>query len=257
VPLSRRSRSARSGPVVVGVLVLAAGLLAACGGSTLAAPPAGMGVVLDRPVPTTPLVTEQGRTTTLAAYRGKYVMLAPFLTLCQEECPMTTGAILAMEQDVRAAGLAGKVVFLEVSVDPWRDSPARLAAYARRFGAGWPLLTGSLPDLTAFWHSFGIYFAKVPEGSPPAIDWWTGKPLTFDVTHSDGFVLINPQGRERFITIEPVNLHGKLEPGLQQLLDKAGLRNLYHQTPESWTLPQGLAALSWLVGRDIPSVAST
>jgi len=216
-----------------------------------------MGVVVNSPVPSTPLVTEQGRTTSLAAYRGRYVLMAPFLTLCQEECPMTTGAILAMEHDVQAAGLARRVVFLEVTVDPWRDTPARLAAYARRFGAHWPLLTGTLANLTAFWKHFGIYFAKVPEANPPATDWWTGQPLTFDVAHSDGFILIDPAGRERFITVEPPNLHGRLEPGLRRLLDRTGIHNLDHQTPTSWTLPQGLAALSWLVGVDIPSVAST
>ncbi|MHB8220088.1 MAG: SCO family protein [Acidimicrobiales bacterium] len=252
-----RARRGRKALAAIGLVAFAGGGLAACGGGAPTAPPASMGVVVDRPVPSTPLVTQQGRPTSLAAYRGRYVLMAPFLTLCQEECPMTTGALLAMKHDVQVAGLARKVVFLEVTVDPWRDSPARLAAYAQRFGVTWPLLTGSLTDLTAFWKYFGIYFAKVPEATPPATDWWTGKPLTFDVAHSDGFILIDPAGRERFITVEPPNLHGRLEPGLRHLLDRTGIHNLDHQTPTSWNLPQGLAALSWLVGVNIPSVAST
>jgi protein SCO1/2 len=216
-----------------------------------------MGIVQNRAVPSTTLLTQQGRQTTLAAYRGKYVVMAPFLSLCQDECPLITGAFLAMQRDVRAAGLGNKVVFLEVSVDPWRDSPARLTAYAKRFGADWPLLTGSLAQLKTFWKDFDVYFAKVPEEQPPKLDWWTGRPLAFDVDHTDGFILLDPAGRQRFITVEPPNLHGKLSPDLRKLLNKGGLENLYDQSANSWTVPQALAALSWLVGRTIPAGSST
>jgi protein SCO1 len=253
VPVARRVRGAVAALVVAG---LAGGLLAACSSSP-PTPPASLGIVQDRAVPSTTLVTEDGRPTTLAAYRGKYVVMAPFLTLCQDECPLVTGAFLAMQRDVQSAGLGRQVVFLEVSVDPWRDSPARLTAYAKRFGADWPLLTGSLANLTSFWKHFGVYFAKVPEEQPAKLDWWTGQPLTFDVDHTDGFILLDPAGHERFITVEPPNLHGQLEPGLRKLLNAGGLTNLYHQTATSWTLPQALAALSWLVGKTIPSTAAT
>lgn len=241
---------------VVALVGLAGGLLAACS-SAPPEPSASMGIVENRPVPTATLTTADGQSTTLAAYRGKYVVMAPFLSLCQDECPLITGTFQAMQKDVAAAGLGKKVVFLEVSVDPWRDSPARLQAYAKRFGADWPLLTGSLTDLRAFWKAFDVYFAKVPEENPPKTDWWTGKPLTFDVDHTDGFILIDPAGHERFVTVEPPNLHGQLSPGLRKLLNAGGLKNLNDQAHNSWTLPQGLAALSWLVGQTIPSTAST
>ena len=208
-------------------------------------------------MPSTTLLTEQGKPTTLAAYRGKYVVMAPFLSLCQDECPLVTGAFIAMQHDVQAAGLGNKVVFLEVSVDPWRDSPARLTAYAKRFGADWPLLTGTQANLKTFWNHFGVYFSKVPEAKPPKLDWWTGKPLTFDVNHTDGFILLDPTGHERFITVEPPNLHGKLQADLRHLLNTGGLKNLYDQAHNSWTIPQALGALSWLVGQTIPSTAST
>ncbi len=249
----RRARSVVAGVALAG---LAGAGLAACSSSP-AAPPASMGIVENRPVPTTTLLTDQGKPTTLAAFRGKYVVMAPFLTLCQDECPLVTGAFQTMQRDVRATGLGSKVVFLEVSVDPWRDSPARLRAYATRFGADWPLLTGTLANLKAFWSQFGVYFAKVREAQPPKLDWWTGKPLTFDVNHTDGFILLSPAGRERFITVEPPNLHGKLQADLRSLLNTGGLENLYHQAKNSWTIPQALAALSWLVGQTIPSATSS
>ena len=56
-------------------------------------------------------------------------MLAPFLSLCQDECPLITAAFIALQHDVRAAGLAHRVVFVEATVDPGRDTrgpPRRL-----------------------------------------------------------------------------------------------------------------------------------
>ena len=119
-------------------------LLAACGSSgDPAPPPASQGIVLDRPIPYVPLISSSDAPTSLAAYRGKYIVMAPFLTLCQDECPLVTGAFIALQRDVDAAGLGKKVVFMEITVDPGRDTPARLAAYSKEFGADWPLLTGT------------------------------------------------------------------------------------------------------------------
>ena len=71
-----------------------------------------------------PLVNENGQATSLGAFRGKIVVLTSFLTSCQETCPLTTGAFLDMQRDLAAAGLAGKVTFLEASVDPGHDVPS-------------------------------------------------------------------------------------------------------------------------------------
>ena len=211
----------------------------------------------NRAIPDIPLVDAGGQQTSLAALRGKYVVMAPFLTLCQEECPLITGAFVAMQRDVRAAGLGRDVVFVEITVDPGRDSPARLAAFAKRFGVTWPLLTGTAENLSALWKFFGVAEEVVPEGQPPQIDWWTGQVLTYDVTHTDGFFLIDRQGHERFVDVDAPNLHGKLSKGLSGLLDAQGLRNLRHPPGPSWTLSDAMASLSWLVGREIPSTAST
>ncbi|MCL4446096.1 MAG: SCO family protein [Actinobacteria bacterium] len=211
---------------------------------------------MNRKIPTMPLISETGLKTSLAAFRGKYVVLAPFLTLCQEMCPITTGAFIALRHDVNAAGLGNKVVFVEISVDPWRDSPARLRAYSRRFGATWPLLTGTLPELQRFWKYFGVYFQKVPEPQPPGTDWWTGKKLTFDIDHSDGFILISPNGNERFLTASAPNLHCHLAPNLKGLLDSTGINNLCHPAADTWTVPEALNSISWLVGQHIPPQAA-
>jgi cytochrome oxidase Cu insertion factor (SCO1/SenC/PrrC family) len=72
-------------------------VLAACGssGGDPPPPPVSQGIVLDRPIPDTPLISSAGTATSLSAYRGRYIVLAPFLSLCQDECPLVTGAFIA------------------------------------------------------------------------------------------------------------------------------------------------------------------
>ncbi len=211
----------------------------------------------NRAVPDIPLISSSGVATSLAAYRGKDVVLAPFLSLCQDECPLVTGAFIALKRDVDAAGLGRKVVFMEVTVDPGRDSPARLAAYSREFGANWPLLTGKPSDLDALWKFLGVSVQIVPEASPAKIDWYTGTPLTYDVDHTDGYFLIDAAGRVRFSDSNPPNLNGHLDKKLTGLLNAGGLQNLHDQSRPDWTLSSALNSISWLVGRNIPAVART
>ena len=233
-------------------------LLAACGTSgDPAPPPASQGIAEDRPIPDIALISSSGAATSLAAYRGKYVVMAPFLTLCQDECPLVTGAFIALQRDVVAAGLGKKVVFIEITVDPGRDTPARLAAYSREYGADWPLLTGTPANLDALWKFLGVSVQIVPEAQPAKIDWFTGKPLTYDVDHTDGYFLIDPAGHERFSDSNPPNLHGHLDRQLSSLLNDGGLQNLDHQGNPNWTLSDALSSISWLVGQNIPGVAST
>ncbi|HWF26419.1 MAG TPA: SCO family protein, partial [Solirubrobacteraceae bacterium] len=49
-----------------------------------------------RPVPDVQLIDVRGRRFSLAAWRGKWVVLAPSMTLCAEVCPMTTGALMQL-----------------------------------------------------------------------------------------------------------------------------------------------------------------
>ena len=104
------------------------------------------------------------------------VVLAPFLTLCQDECPLVTGAFISLQRDLRAAGLwRDRVVFVEATVDPGRDTVARLAAYQKEFGADWDLWTGTPAAIAAFWKPFGVEYQIVPEEQPAKT---TGTPAS-------------------------------------------------------------------------------
>jgi protein SCO1/2 len=97
----------------------------------------------------------------------------------------------------------------------------------------------------------------VPEEQPAKTDWLTGKPLTYDVNHTDGYFLIDPSGHLRFSDSNPPNLHGHLGEKLTDLLNDGGVQNLDHQANPNWTLSDALSSISWLVGQNIPGGAST
>lgn len=235
------------------VVVLVTGTLAvlAVGRS---APPV-TGVQVDQQVPDVALVDASGNPTSLAELQGRYVVLTPFLTLCQEVCPITTGAYLEMARAVAQAGLSSKVTFVEVTVDPGRDTPARLRAYAKLTGANWDLLTGTPDNLAKLWAFFGVWYAKQPEASPPAIDWLTHRPETYDIAHSDGLFFLDPQGHERIAIVGTPDVGGKLDPTLTSLLDATGRQNL-HAPVAAWTVRQALDDLGHLLGQHIPPPAS-
>jgi protein SCO1 len=232
-------------------------LLAACGSSAPGAPPANEGLVLNKPTPqAVALVNQQGQAVTLAGLRGKVVVLAPFLSLCQDECPLITGAFITLQRDLRAAGLANRVVFVEATVDPGRDSVARLAAYQKEFGADWDLWTGTPSDIAAFWKPFGVDYQIVSEEQPPKTDWWTGQPLTYDVDHTDGYILINQSGRERFVNASAPDEKGVLNAKLRGLLNAGGLHDLQNPQGPNWTTAGALGAIGWLLGTSIPVPSS-
>jgi protein SCO1/2 len=257
-PVTARGTAKRRALAGLALTVCTSLLLVACGSSgDPPAPPSSQGIVQDRAIPDIALISSSGRPTSLAAYRGKDIVLAPFLSLCQDECPLVTGAFIALQRDVAAAGLASKVVFMEITVDPRRDTPTRLTAYAKEFGADWPLLTGTPANLAALWRYLGVSVQIVPEEQPPKIDWYTGTPLTYDVNHTDGYFLIDASGHERFSDSNAPNLHGRLDTALTGLLDDGGIKDLDHQANPSWTLTDALNSISWLVGRTIAGGAST
>ncbi len=239
-------------------LALALGvLLTACGSSAPAAPPPGQGLILDRPTPqTVPLVNQRGQAVSLAGLRGKVVVLAPFLTLCQDECPLVTGAFISLQRDLNAAGLTHRVVFVEATVDPGRDTVARLAAYEKEFGADWDLWTGTPTDIAAFWKPFGVEYQIVPEAEPAKIDWYTAKPLTYDVEHTDGYILVDPSGRERFVDASAPDQKGALGAKLRDLLNADGLHELQNPQAPDWTTADALASISWLLGTNVPASSS-
>jgi cytochrome c biogenesis protein CcmG, thiol:disulfide interchange protein DsbE len=218
-----------------------------------AATPASLpaGTLLDEPLGDLRLIDEHGHATALSAFRGKYLVLAPSLTLCHEVCPLTTGALMSLRDQLRSAGLGGRVVVAEATVDPWRDTPARIRAFKRRTGADVRFLTGTTDEIRALWKTFGVEYHRVAQGHPPDMDWWTHRPETFDVTHTDGLFVIDPRGHWRVAVLGMPLTAGRLPARLASLLNDQGRRNL-REPDAPWTVDGVLDDLLTLTGRPLP-----
>jgi cytochrome c biogenesis protein CcmG/thiol:disulfide interchange protein DsbE len=157
-----------------------------------------------------------------------------------------------LTDDVRWAGLASQVVVAEATVDPWRDSPARLRAYRRLSGADFVMLTGSQAEVHRLWRFFGVFYQRVPQGKPADVDWMTHKPETFDVQHTDALFFIEPAGQLRIADEGMPDVGGHLSPVLRGLLNDQGRQNLARpQLP--WTASEALADLYYLMNRNVPA----
>jgi cytochrome oxidase Cu insertion factor (SCO1/SenC/PrrC family)/thiol-disulfide isomerase/thioredoxin len=207
-----------------------------------------------RPVPSVSLVDQAGRRTSLAALRGKWVVLAPSMTLCHEVCPMTTAVLTELQSRLQQAGLSRQVAVVEATVDPWRDTPARLRAYRRLAGASFTMLTGSQAAIHRLWRFFGVFFARIPQGHPADIDWLTHKPETFDVAHTNAFFLLDPAGQERVADEGMPSVAGPLSARLRALLNEQGIHNLA-QPQLAWTAGNVLDDVYYLMDRNLPAGA--
>jgi len=234
--------------------------LTACGAAKIVPgpPSAYTGTAMDRPLPGSvadlPLSTDTFQPMSLGALRGQVVVLADFLTLCQETCPLTSGNLLMMDRAVTAAGLGRRVRFAELTVDPNRDTPARLRAYRTLIGApaNWLLLTGSPAVIGQIWRYFRIWYQRVAEASPAGADWLTGKPLTYDITHEDALVYIDARGRERFLIVgSPNAARAPIAPALRRFLSAHGRADLRHPDASTWTAAEALSPIAWLTGRPV------
>lgn len=109
------------------------------------------------------LTDHDGRPVSLGSYRGSPVLLFFGYTHCPDVCPLTldrlTRAIHAIGRDAR------DVRVLLVTLDPARDTPAALKAYATRFGPAVVGLTGDSAALAKARAGYGAYIAKAPAQS--------------------------------------------------------------------------------------------
>ena len=173
--------------------------------------------------------------------------------------PLDTANLVQTARAVDKAHLGGKVEFLSITVDPARDTTAQLAAYRRLYApppVNWKVLTGRPTDLAKLWKYLGVYHHKVAtDARPLPTNWRTGKPLTYDVEHSDLVFFLDANGRERFALDGPGHVPAgvRLPKTMYSFLDADGHRRLTHPDPNSWTIPQALQALSWLTEHRIPA----
>jgi protein SCO1 len=167
-------------------------ILAACGSSSAQteAPPvqkqlyAGGQVDPPRPAPPISLRDAFGRPVTLAAERGRYVLVTFLYTHCPDVCPLITANL---NTALRTLGPKRKDVrVLAVSVDPKGDTPAAVRAYLKRMHVvpQFRYLIGSPAELRRAWAAWHVLSVKAAGGS---------------VDHIAYTALVDTAGKERVL----------------------------------------------------------
>ena len=109
--------------------------------------------------PNVPLITQDGITVRLYddLLKGKAVALNLIYTSCKDECPLET-ARLVQVQRLLGDRVGKDIFFYSISIDPTRDTPAVLKAYAEKFGVGpgWLFLTGNEDDIKLVAKKLGL-----------------------------------------------------------------------------------------------------
>jgi protein SCO1 len=112
------------------------------------------------------LTSQDGAEVTLESLRGKVVAVAFIYTWCPDICPMLTDK-MARVQDALGADFGAKVAFLSITVDPERDTPEALKAYAEALDAdlaGWSFLTGTPAAIREVAQRYGVVVRPAADG---------------------------------------------------------------------------------------------
>ena len=107
--------------------------------------------------PNVPLVTQDGKTVRLYddVLKGKSVAINVVFTDCKDVCPLET-AMMVKLQNVMGERFGKDIFFYSVSIDPERDTPQVLKAFAEKYGAKWTFLTGKPEDILQVTRKLGL-----------------------------------------------------------------------------------------------------
>jgi protein SCO1/2 len=131
------------------------------------------------------LVDQDGVRRSSADFRGRYMLIYFGYSYCPDVCP-TTLSLMADALD-KLGPQSQKIVPLFITIDPERDTPAKLKPYVASFGPRFIGLTGDLSTIKKVAGLYRVYLKKEPlPGGSYAMD------------HSSVIYLMGPDGK--FVT---------------------------------------------------------
>lgn len=104
------------------------------------------------------LLASDGRRVTDADLHGSISLVYFGFTTCPDVCPTELGWMMRTLR--RLGPLEGQVRPVFISVDPERDTPERLAAYAQAFHPRMLALTGTPAEVAAAAAAFGVVYRR-------------------------------------------------------------------------------------------------
>ncbi len=133
------------------------------------------------------LTDHNGKRVSDTDFRDRYMLIFFGYTFCPDVCP------LELQTVGRAVDILGpkgrKITPLFVTVDPERDTPARLKDYVAAFHPRMVGLTGSPADIAGIAKAYKVYYGKPPGTKSHSHDYL--------MAHSSFIYLIGPGGTLR------------------------------------------------------------
>lgn len=150
----------------------------------------GLVAVDGRQAPPISLVDQRGRHVSLAALRGKPVVLDFMDTKCVDICPIVSQEYILAAK--RLGARVNDVAFVAVNVNQFHNRVADVAEFSRAHRLStlpnWHFLTGATPALKKIWRAYGVYVAPNKTG---------------DVIHSSLMYFIDKNGKMLYAATPP------------------------------------------------------
>lgn len=152
------------------------------------------------------LVDQTGKPVDESILKGKWSVVFFGFTYCPDVCPGTLQALTAAHDQMGGKGDDVRIVF--ISVDPERDTPAKVRAWmdAQRPPAGTLGLTGTVEQSDAVAKAYRVFHEKAGEGPD------------YLVNHSTAMYLMDPKGRFRKVLpygMTPEQLADQIRAGMR------------------------------------------
>jgi len=137
-----------------------------------------------RALPAFELVDHTGGRFGPESLAGEWTLVFFGFTHCPDVCPSTLATLAAVRRELADLSPAARPAVVLVSVDPARDTPARLAEYVRFFDPEFTGVTGTPEAIEALTAALGVAVVR----NPPDADG------NYGVDHTASLFLINPSG---------------------------------------------------------------
>lgn len=129
------------------------------------------------------LTDDKGQPFTLASLKGHWSLLFFGFTNCPDLCPTTLSTLAKAYQTLASAHQNPMPQVVFISVDPERDTTARIHQYLKNFDTHFIGATGDKATLDTFTQELSVLYAKITQEDHYSID------------HSGTIIIINPEGQ--------------------------------------------------------------
>ncbi len=131
------------------------------------------------------LSDQRGQPFTLESLKGKWSLLFLGYTFCPDICPTTLASLNQIYPELQQIETNKPIQVVFISVDPKRDTTARLKEYTQFFNPEFVAATGGHDQLFPFVRSMGLMYALSESTENP----------NYLVDHSASVIVVNPQAQ--------------------------------------------------------------